>query len=251
MTGPLHLVRTDIGTLALAAFAAHEGLTDDDLGYALHLALRRRFGPAAPQPFRLIESKLFGYTSDPARLADAAIPDPMADWQEDGLAALFRGPMETRQMPSVWASGQILAFDLRVRPVIRYGDRAKAARAAEGHKSGAERDAFLSALDLRDAAGPEGAPRLTRETVYADWLAQRLDPAARLRGVRMVSYRRTQVVRSLHKGGRRRLFEGPETILSGTLCVADPAAFSALLARGIGRHTAFGFGMLLLRPAAG
>jgi CRISPR system Cascade subunit CasE len=32
--------------------------------------------------------------------------------------------------------------------------------------------------------------------------------------------------------------------------VADPAAFAQLLARGVGRHRAFGLGMLLLRPSA-
>ena len=37
--------------------------------------------------------------------------------------------------------------------------------------------------------------------------------------------------------------------VEGTLTVGDPDAFSRLLARGIGRHRAFGFGMLLLRPA--
>jgi CRISPR system Cascade subunit CasE len=37
-------------------------------------------------------------------------------------------------------------------------------------------------------------------------------------------------------------------LLRGELTVADPDAFSALLARGVGRHRAFGYGMLLLRP---
>jgi CRISPR system Cascade subunit CasE len=38
-------------------------------------------------------------------------------------------------------------------------------------------------------------------------------------------------------------------VFSGLLQVEDAAAFTALLARGIGRHRAFGFGMLLLKPA--
>jgi CRISPR system Cascade subunit CasE len=42
---------------------------------------------------------------------------------------------------------------------------------------------------------------------------------------------------------------GPEASFSGILRVIDGAALSAALARGIGRHRAFGFGMLLLRPA--
>lgn len=40
----------------------------------------------------------------------------------------------------------------------------------------------------------------------------------------------------------------PWALLHGTLEVRDPAAFMALLARGVGRHRAFGYGMVLLRP---
>ena len=36
--------------------------------------------------------------------------------------------------------------------------------------------------------------------------------------------------------------------MRGNLIVSDPAAFAQLLTRGIGRHRAYGFGMLLLRP---
>ncbi|MEE8524028.1 MAG: type I-E CRISPR-associated protein Cas6/Cse3/CasE [Thermoanaerobaculia bacterium] len=42
--------------------------------------------------------------------------------------------------------------------------------------------------------------------------------------------------------------ERPDALLTGTLEVTDPDAFATLLARGVGRHRAFGFGMLLLRP---
>jgi CRISPR system Cascade subunit CasE len=42
----------------------------------------------------------------------------------------------------------------------------------------------------------------------------------------------------------------PDATFRGTLRVDDPARFAAAaLARGVGRHRAFGFGMLLLRPA--
>ena len=41
---------------------------------------------------------------------------------------------------------------------------------------------------------------------------------------------------------------GPDVVMQGRLRVSDPQAFAQLLARGVGRHRAFGFGMLLLRP---
>ncbi|MFG1478963.1 type I-E CRISPR-associated protein Cas6/Cse3/CasE [Xanthobacter sp. V4C-4] len=37
-------------------------------------------------------------------------------------------------------------------------------------------------------------------------------------------------------------------MLVGTLSVRDAEAFGVLLARGVGRHRAFGYGMLLLSP---
>jgi CRISPR system Cascade subunit CasE len=267
----LFLVRTVVDRARLAAFAARTDTLDDDLSYALHLGLRRGFGAAAPQPFRLMADPsggrdvLFGYASDPEALhasgpsrgvsADETLPDPHGDWQvEEALAALFAAPFEAKAMPAGWRQGARYRFNLRIRPVVRYGARALAARKAENKKGETERDAFLVALERRDAAGGDRAadPR-DRETVYRDWLAERLAPAAALDTMCLTSHRRIRTVRAskLKRDGTRprRRFEGPETVVDGLLTVADPAAFAALLARGVGRHTAFGFGMLLLKPA--
>ena len=43
----------------------------------------------------------------------------------------------------------------------------------------------------------------------------------------------------------------PDVTMQGALTVRDPPQFDALLRRGVGRHRAFGFGMLLLRPDRG
>jgi CRISPR system Cascade subunit CasE len=141
-----------------------------------------------------------------------------------------------------------------MRPVVRYGPRAGAARSAAERKGGTERDAFLAAIERRDlAGGNEASDPLEREPVYRAWLERRLSPAADLAAFRLVSHRRIDTVRTVPAvaGGRRHRpgFEGPETVVDGVLTVADPDRFGAVLARGIGRHGAFGFGMLLLRPA--
>ena len=62
---------------------------------------------------------------------------------------------------------------------------------------------------------------------------------------KLVSFRRTRAVRKRHA----RYSEGPDVVMRGVLTVTDSDAFSNLLARGIGRHRAYGYGMLLLRPA--
>ena len=91
-----------------------------------------------------------------------------------------------------------------------------------------------------------------RDAVYGAWLAERLEEGgARLSSpARLDAFRRTRVAR---KDADRRLrwVEGPDAVLSGELEIVGPDRFAALLARGVGRHRAFGFGMLLLRPPGG
>ena len=41
---------------------------------------------------------------------------------------------------------------------------------------------------------------------------------------------------------------GPDATLHGVLTVQDPVTFGRLIRNGIGRHKAYGYGMLLLRP---
>lgn len=267
----LHLVRLPVDPRALAAFAVANRASDDDGGYALHLALRRRFGEAGPQPFRLFADgpappHLLGYVEDAAALGDAsALPavDPRLD-------DIFIDSPRLRPMPEQWREGARYGFEVRVRPVVRFGKRLQAVRAdlpAAQAKDGwwaraGEVDAWVAgrtrgddggrwADDARDMAAVRAAMEAspTRETTYLGWLAKRLMEAAALgddAGLRQ--FRRARTRRSSHGQPGRKSAEGPDALIGGTLTVTDPAAFSALLARGVGRHAAFGFGMLLLSP---
>jgi CRISPR system Cascade subunit CasE len=257
MTGsPLHLVRARVDETALRVFATRRKVVDDDLGYALHLALRTRFGAAAPQPFRWPApgdrpDMLLGYVSDPAPLLAApaaAVPDWTEAWTNDDAAllnAILPDGFEARAMPSVWHAGQTFAFTTRFRPVTRYGREKRAERDSPHGKGAGERDAFLAAIERHEAAGDDVPPR---EDVYASWLAERLAPAVEASDVRITAHRRVRVVRSRHDAGSLARLEGPATEAEGLLRIIDPAGFASLLARGVGRHVAFGFGMLLLRP---
>ena len=246
----LHLVRLPVSPRALAAFAVANGASDDDGGYALHLALRRRFGEAGPQPFRLMEARdgamsLLAYTKQGDELEQAAaLPSTDAE-----LDRVFGSP-ELRGMPAEWRAGGRYRFDLRARPVVRFGGRVREARAARdgawlnrGGKAAQEVDAFVAACER---AG-EGVP-VDRQAVYHEWLARQLAPAAALEACELEQFRRVQTRRSSHGKPGARKVEGPEATLVGTLAVTDPQAFGQLLARGVGRHTAFGYGMLLLSP---
>jgi CRISPR system Cascade subunit CasE len=243
---PLYLMHTQPDPQRLAAWAARHRLLDKegDLGYALHALLRAAFCEQAPQPFRYLDAEqgLLAYTRlDTTELAQrAALADPDAA-AALGLGQTSRhGGMSVRPFPTQWAVGHALGFEVRVRPIIREG------------KTGRERDAFLAAIEKA------ADQRLDRSQVYVQWLRDLLarQGGAELIDASMTRYQLLGVTRRSQKSNaddvrRSRLVGGPDAVLAGQLRVTDPQAFAQLLAQGVGRHRAFGFGLLLLRPARG
>lgn len=238
----LHLLELPIALRSLHLWAGARGLGSDE-GTALHHLLGETFGHAALQPFRLMVAPraqagtLYAYSS-----ADAQTLHQQALASLTPAHATVIDLQRLRSLPrptSAWAVGQRLGFDLLLRPVVRLASELKGTDddgATVSLRKGAEVDAFLAAV-LRDRP-------TTRETAYLDWLAARLSPAAVLdaSASHLASFQRTRV----HRNGRR--IEGPDAVVHGTLTINDPAAFADLLARGIGRHRSYGYGMLLLRP---
>ena len=208
-----------------------------DLGYAFHAALKAAWAELAPQPFSYRTGQgLLAYSTVPAAElhAAAALAAPelalMLGLDEcDGSPGLL-----IRPFPQVWQTGQMLGFEVRVRPIVR--------------KEGRELDAFLStAIRQPDV-------QLTREAVYRNWLVQQLGDAAVLLESSLAEFRLTSVIRraASDKVGTRpkQPVTGPDAVFTGVLQVQSGVAFAQLLARGLGRHRAFGYGMLLLKPAA-
>lgn len=276
--GRLHMLHLPVDARRLFAFARDQGLAAgrlrEDTGYHLHALFAALFGPLAPRPFALPRPVGAG-RGDPARLPVLAYSArPLAelrDWADGfALPAVHRAVVwddaADKPMPRRFPAGLVLGFELRACPVVRLG------RGATAKAPGCEVDAYLAALDAalgaagEDAAAPGRRPGqpgwidLDRAGIYRDWLAARIAASgcAVPRAIHLVALRRTTVVRR----GRRpdgaedparpvRPMERPEAVFSGLLEVTAPEAFTGWLGRGIGRHRAFGFGMLLLRPAAG
>lgn len=242
----LHLVRIGLDIRALTAFAIAERVDDDDRGYAAHLALRRRYGSAAPQPFLLRAEgsggpHVIGYATDPEALAEAAALPPA----DERLARIFPDPPASRAMPESWRTGARYDFEVRVRPLVRFGGRVREARSRREdawRRRAGELDAFLVACEKADGA------QVDREAVYRDWLVTRLLDAAEIINAEMVRHQRLRTHRSPHGRSGATRAEASEAVFRGCLSVTDPDAFARLLARGVGRHSAFGFGMLLLAP---
>lgn len=250
----LHMVSLPLTLEPFRRWMATRGLVADE-GRALHHLLSESFGKGVLQPFRLMVGKdkrqatLYAY----AQADEAALRQTAAEaGTPDALALIVLSDLRTKLMPEVWKEGRRFAFDVRVRPVRRLLKPLEGAGggSAKPFRKGAEVDAFLVAA-LRGATGdasgapdePLGEP-MTREMVYRDWLAERLAGAARLDGANLVRMERTRIART-------KTTEGPDAVFHGELTVTDGDAFARLLAKGVGRHTAYGYGMLLLRPARG
>lgn len=272
MSQSLHLLRVPVRLSRLALYAGDRGWTrrrradgreadaSFDAGRALHHLLDETFGPSVLKPFRLMAPRerdagtVYAYSTrskdDLLRIAnETATPEAST------IFALDR--IDERTMPASWTEGKRLAFDVLIRPTMRLRTELPNPRSGKGsYKRGAEIDAYVAEAGRlhpdeaprqvegdRTSSGMEKAGR-SRESVYRDWLAARLIPAADLIAERttMVAYERCRLARA------DAVIEGPAATFHGELSIADPVAFATLLSRGVGRHKSYGFGMLLLRP---
>lgn len=208
-----------------------------DLGYAFHAALKAVFADLAPQPFSYRQDQgLLAYSAHGEALKSAAAMATPEVAEMLGLEASSQSSgLLIRPFPQAWKPEQLLSFELRVRPIVRT-------------KDGRERDVYLSAIERKPDAG------LSRQAVYTDWLKWQFSDVADLHEVQMTEFQLSAVVRrsAPSTDGKRakQPVLGPNAVLTGVLQVRDSEAFATLVSRGVGRHRAFGFGMLLLKPAA-
>jgi CRISPR system Cascade subunit CasE len=235
----LHMVELRLDPEALIRFAQDQRVNrnrDEDLGYALHIWLKALLQEKAPKPFRLVQHKngiirLLGYSLfDGSTLLNQA--QTFARPLTTGVTRID-DLLHAKPMPDKWLEGRQLGFEILLCPVSR--------------KQGKEKDLFLHRVEATD--GPGNVPQ--REVVYQRWLVAHLSAGAtveqaELRGFRLISQYRQGRKTGGGRGGSR--LTRPQALFQGTLCVRDSQRFSQLLARGIGRHRAFGYGMLLLRP---
>ena len=258
--GVLQMIRAEVSVRDFQRWMGARRLQDPD--HAVHCLLTECFGDLAPRPFRLMTTRggatasLYGYgqaTAEELRDAAAICACPIQ------ARILPASRIDSKPMPSEFPAGKRLGFDIRIRPIVRLQrdldrvppDKLRLFREdrRNGEKEfnprpGMECDVFQWQALLH----PKGGMNHTREQVYAQWLAERFrDKGAVLDvdTVSLVSFQRTRAHRKLH----RRHIEGPDAVMQGVLTVTNPGAFTATLRQGIGRHRAYGYGMLLLRPA--
>ena len=225
----------------------------EDLGYMVHGLLAGLFGESNIQPFRADSDSfrrisVLGYTShnvdwlrNHAREFATPVQFDACDW--DSFAV--------KPMPDNWERGRRLGFEARVCPVVRLA-RNFERHAQNGqvlyYRKGAEMDAWL-----HQSFFPKEATRvLNREDAYQEWLDTRFGDAASIEFATIHSFRRTKLARRNHEKQRKTtVVERPDVVMRGELTVNDSVAFQDIVRKGIARHRAFGFGMLLLKPPQG
>lgn len=239
----LHLVQIMLDARALRQWAESSRLGLSDLGYTVHGLLRATFGEQAPQPFHAeaqgrASIKVLGYGPAAAaalQATRAAVAEPLAD---ACIAAVA-----TKPMPTAWEAGATFDFQVRACPIRR--------RIENGRRL--EIDAWLTGGSGDSRQRGEDGSGPARPHVYVGWLGEQIGArGADLLGAEVHRLDRGRLRRRVGDGaGGGRMSdtaEKPDVTFRGRLSVRDPVAFADLLARGLGRHKAFGFGMLLLRP---
>lgn len=177
--------------------------------------------------------RILGYTSHDA----SALRQRIVEFAEPGAFQVCPEPqlmIASRVMPT-WQKGRKLGFQALVCPIGRKA------------RSGIEKDLFLIHADSQGADA-----ELCREKVYCDWAKQRFNNySVNVDSIRLAGFRLVQQGRPIQTSDGKRVLRPivrPQALLEGKITIEDPNKFTLLLQHGIGRHRAFGYGMILLRP---
>jgi|GEM_PF-131436 len=286
-TPPLYMLHLPVDARRLARFAHTYGLADgraaEDTGYHLHALFAALFADAAPRPFAVAgrggPGPGNGISACLPVLAYSAVPlEALRETAERtatpaAWAAVVWDAAAAKPMPTRFPAGLVLGFEVRACPVVRLARGAGGRADAHCNRPGQEVDAYLAARARADGA------EIDRQEVYRDWLRGQIarSNGAALLSVDVTALRSGRVFRrglaaengkdgaeagggdrgraGTADGGERtaekkrvpRAFDRPDVTFAGQVEVTESEGFAAWLARGVGRHRAFGFGMVLLR----
>ncbi len=241
MANDLHMVQLWLRTKHLVELgkALRLPLRTVDTGYLAHCALGETFGENAPSVFSVegtdgADVRVLAYSevgSEQLQEIAKGFASPLAyrlvDWER----------FHSKPMPQEFPEGLRLAYEVQVCPVVRL------AKPAQNHKKGAEVDAFLSECWKRPDESIE------RAEVYFDWLQRRFSESPfKILTTELERFQLSKLLRRNHANPRKSsLTTKPDVVIKGVVEVEDSEFVHEFLARGLGRHRAFGFGMLKLK----
>lgn len=273
MSAPLHIVRLVLDRRELARIARRHHLRRNvDEGYLLHAGLAQLFATSS-QPANV---PLHTFAVDDALRVTRSRPDLiflLGYSQLDRTALVDRMGVsaqslvkscDSKELPNL-PEGTRAAFRVRVCPIVR--TREPITPSGEAVSTGRLRirevDAWLTSPEAQSGSGEDATENVFpfehaarvwsgREAAYGRWVAGELgrnEAAVLDEGLRMTAFKRDRLYRRAADSGR--VIERPNAVMEGVLRIQTAEAFRELLRRGLGRHRAFGFGMLLLRPLRG
>ena len=229
----LYLMQAKLDLVKFARWSAEQKFSDPDR--ALHCLVYGTFGKeSVPKPFliqpetreELGKASILAYTPlEAAELKELATENQTLAME----SVIPPETIRTAETPPVWPAGARIGFSTRVRPTLR--------RKWEQTGRSTERDIYL-----------ERAGEMTRAELYCDWTGWMIEKQGGAKPIpdtlAMTQFRLTNVRRQRNSKNS----SGPDTTIRGILEVTDPEKFGQLLSTGIGRHRAYGYGMLLLKP---
>lgn len=229
MSNEIFLVSTTLDERAYGRWAEKDAYRGTDAPYRLHCLISEVFGGQAPlRPYRIVES--------PGR------PRTIFAYSRTAPAEIRRLARETGSALTMRALG---TDALRAGPVprIRPGQRLVVSVLAASHR----RRNGTTEMDAHSMSG--GSPeRAARERSYAAWLAEKIERTggAQLLSATLMRWERAREMRSRNRPPI--LITRAE--MTGVLEVRSEPEFRALLATGVGRHRAYGYGMLMIEGTA-
>lgn len=240
MSNALYMVQMFLPPRLLASVHDQSRGASVDDGYLLHSLFASAFGDISPKPFhyqsRQRHLEVLAYSEV---AAESLLERARLFGRPDFVQALEVG-CTSKSMPVI-TTGTRLGFCVNVIPTVR----------AQGpaFRKGAEIDAWLAAKARIQPDTAGGGSPISRETAYTEWMQAALQRqnGAQLESLRLSALRSARLSRRNRERGFNRI-EQREAVFQGVMTVTDGDDFHALLKRGIGRHRAFGFGMLLLSP---
>ena len=238
MSAELHLVSTAIGERAYGRWAERPAYADTDPSYRIHCLLSETFGGGSPlSPFRLMSS--------PGRQRSILAYSPMEAGLIVQTAERVMSERAGRFPKSVLSLGELRT--VRV-PLLQTGQKLAVSVLAVPHRRmDGSREMDAHGLALRRAR-ESGLKPPTREASYTAWMTHRIERTggATLSAAWINSWERASELRNKN----RRPARITRAELGGVLTVRDPGLFTGLLARGIGRHRGYGYGMIMIEGVA-
>ena len=231
----LYLMRATLDMVNMARYAAEQHHSDPDR--TAHCLMAESFGKAQmPKPFA-IKTRLTNGTLQGTALAYTCITaEELRKVAEQHQKLAHSAVMDPRTImtipvPDQWSEGHSIRFEIRIRPTKR-----SSSRDAEHPKS--ELDIYLGS-----------AENASRAETYCQWLSESMWRQGGLQATPLSMVMTKFAMRRVRRQNPSQRTTGPDATITGDATVVNPERMRSALADGLGRHKAYGYGMLLLRPS--